>query len=158
MGMTPDPAVAALAAALHTYYHNGEGSPDGGHDGSTVFCSEDAAAILAALPPGWCGHADIFTTHQGSCGHLWKYRGEPNDCPVCNEMAGLRIFAEREHAKAHGGGDGLREARLRDLSAVALEAFDPMQPDWPDFGKQVAGLDALRRIVALVQPEEAPHG
>jgi ferredoxin len=58
--------------------------------------------------------ADPMTTWQGECGHLWRYRGEPNDCPVCNEMAGLRIFAEQEHARAAGVSvsedAGLREA------------------------------------------------
>ena len=45
------------------------------------------------------------------------------------------------------------EPLLRDIE-LALDAFDPMAPGWPDFGKSLAGLDALRRLrAALAQPE-----
>ena len=52
--MTTDPRIAALAEVLR------EVIDDGWYyrDLYKSRPSEDAAAILAALPPDWCGHAD----------------------------------------------------------------------------------------------------
>ncbi len=50
-GPTTDPRIAALAEALH-------GAQAGCPDNPTYDCVHErqAAAILAALPPDWCGH------------------------------------------------------------------------------------------------------
>jgi hypothetical protein len=50
-----DPRTAALAEALHLIRHmHGNLWPPTDACG----CKDEAAAILAALPPDWCGHAD----------------------------------------------------------------------------------------------------
>jgi hypothetical protein len=53
-----DPRAAALAEALHATFMGGPGgclfAADAQHQ---AFHESDAAAILAALPEGWCGHA-----------------------------------------------------------------------------------------------------
>jgi hypothetical protein len=35
---------------------------------------------------------------------------------------------------------------LREALDLAIDAFDPMAPDWPDFGKSIAGLEALKSV------------
>lgn len=47
-----DPRIATLAEALHDWY----AGKDAEFDGAQCRHREDAAAILAALPPDWCGH------------------------------------------------------------------------------------------------------
>ena len=48
------------------------------------------------------------------------------------------------------------DALLADID-LALDAFDPMSPGWPDFGKSLAGLDALRRLRAALREGETPE-
>ena len=45
----------------------------------------------------------------------------------------------------------MEATRLRDLSTIALDAFDPSQPDWPSFSKQIIGLEALKRMVDIAE-------
>ena len=76
--------------------------------------------------------ASLYTTYQGSCGHLWRYRGEPNDCQVCNELAGLRLFIDAERARHVG---------LVKAARAMVTALDDM---WATETELDAALDVLR--------------
>lgn len=93
-----DPRTAAMAEALwhpldhddHTHCIAWADAPDD----EKAICYEEAAAILAALPPDWCGHGGH---HIGpECGPIcWTtgHHHDPEACDGCRRLMDLAYSA-----------------------------------------------------------------
>lgn len=90
-----DPRVEALATALRTIHAGPAPWPRG------ITSIEFAAAILAALPPGWCGHRRDPRVDWDAVERLVDaaIRREEISADRGAEILGLRLQTWRERAK-----------------------------------------------------------
>jgi hypothetical protein len=115
----PDPRIAPLAEALDA----------GGVGCATTVCpdhtSKDrAAAILAALPPDWCGHGE----YEAEMERLWALD--------CAELARLRAIEEAARA--------VDWESVQDALDVAVHAHAEMEVNKERWRADENALDALR--------------
>jgi hypothetical protein len=82
----------------------------------------------------------------GANGAYWRaYEDHYSMCPVSDDNDPIEPVATYTRLVPPPAAPGLREAL-----DLAIDAFDPMAPDWPDFGKSIAGLEALKSVRAAL--------
>ena len=147
--MTTDPRLAPLAAALHLRRHNHSGLPIEADTtcGPTKHDLHEAAAILAALPPGWCGHYSSNALIREQSTEIARLRDDLAHCERAWEDAGNEIA--RPHAIE---AEAVAAERERIAERVDAALFDL------EVGRAHPGIRAeYRRVVMAVILEANPR-